>query len=266
MYMKIITKSLIILIISVLLASCGHQHEHHPGMHPSLYATLFQQQAAEYRALCYQAFNLAEMHLTEATKQQYTKPLAIITDIDETILDNSPYQAAAIKGGFGYPTRWADWMNAADAWAVPGALEFLNKASEAGFKIFYVSNRKEEFRQPTLQNLRKLGFPNAEDQYLLLRQEGQGNEKEERRQKIAEEFEIVMLLGDNLDDFSGVFEVSDAGERMLQTDLNRAVFGRRFIVLPNAVYGSWVNVLPGYQRDLPVEALTDSLLRGLMPF
>lgn len=264
--MKIITKSLTILIISVLLASCGHHHEHHRGMHPSLYATLFQQQAAEYRALCYQAFNLAEIQLAEAMKQQSAKPLAIITDIDETILDNSPYQAAAIISGFGYPTRWADWMNAADAWAVPGALEFLSKASEAGIKIFYVSNRKEEFRQPTLDNLKKLGFPNADDQYLLLRQEGAGNEKEPRRLIIAEEFEIVMLLGDNLDDFSGVFEVSDAGERMLQTDLNKAVFGRRFIVLPNAIYGSWVSVLPGYQRDLPIESLSDSLLRGLMPF
>lgn len=266
--MKTISKLLSILMITGLAAACGHnhQHAHHPGMHPTLYATLFQQQAAEYRALCYQAFNLAEMQLLDAIKQQSTKPKAIITDIDETILDNSPYQAAAIVGGFGYPTRWADWMNAADAWAIPGALDFLNKASAAGITVFYISNRKEEFRQPTLQNLEKLGFPNATDEYLLLRQEGDGNEKETRRQKIAVEFDVVMFLGDNLDDFSSVFEVADAGERLLQTDLNKSAFGKKFIVLPNAVYGSWVNVLPGYKQGLPLEILSDSLIRGLMPF
>ncbi len=266
--MKIFVKFFTILVVSSLAFACGHdhQHPHHSGMNPTLYATLYQQQAAEYRALCYQAYNLADLYLAEALKNKYAKPLAIVTDIDETILDNSPYQAAAILGNFGYPTRWADWMNAADAWAIPGSVEFLKKAAEAGVTIFYISNRKEEFRQPTLQNLKKLEFPNVADQYLLLRQEGEGNEKESRRQKVAEQFEVVLLLGDNLDDFSGVFEVDDAGERMLQTDLNRAAFGQKFIVLPNPVYGSWVNVLPGNQRGLPTEVLADSLLKGLMPF
>lgn len=266
--MKIFVKFFTILTISSLVFACthDHQHPHHPGMNPTLYATLYQQQAAEYRALCYQAYNLADLYLAEALKNKYAKPLAIVTDIDETILDNSPYQAAAILGSFGYPTRWADWMNAADAWAIPGSVEFLKKAAEAGVTIFYISNRKEEFRQPTLQNLEKLGFPNVADQYLLLRQEGEGNEKESRRQKIAEQFEVVLLLGDNLDDFSGVFEVDDAGERMLQADLNRASFGQKFIIVPNAVYGSWVNVLPGNQHGLPAEVVADSLLKGLMPF
>ncbi|HMM11731.1 MAG TPA: 5'-nucleotidase, lipoprotein e(P4) family [Bacteroidales bacterium] len=265
--MKSIAKLFIVLAFAGLASACNHSHQHeHKGMHPALYATLYQQQAAEYRALCYQAFNLAEIQLEAVLRQSTSKPLAIITDIDETVLDNSPYQAAAILGGFGYPVRWADWMQSADAWAIPGALEFLNKVSAAGITIFYVSNRKEEFRAPTLRNLEKLGFPNASDQYLLLRQEGEGNEKETRRKKIDESFEVVMLLGDNLDDFSEVFEVNDAGERMLQADLNKNAFGRRFIVLPNASYGSWVNVLPGYDRNLSTEALSDSLLRGLMPF
>lgn len=264
--MKILYNAFIFSLAVGLSLSCGHHHHHHPAANPSLYATLYQQHAAEYRALCYQAFNVAELQLEEALKQQSAKPKAIITDIDETILDNSPYQAAAILGNFGYPERWAEWMNASDAWAVPGAIDFLTKAAAAGVKIVYVTNRKEEFRGPTLNNLRKLGFPNVEDDFLLMRQEGEGNEKEPRRQKMAAQYEVIMLLGDNLDDFSGVFEVGDAGERMLQTDMNKSEFGRKFIVLPNAIYGSWVNVLPGYRKDLPAEVLADSLLRGLMPF
>lgn len=264
--MKILNKVIILLVFSGLALSCSHNHHHHHGMNPTLYATLYQQQAAEYRALCYQAFNVADLYLAEALGQQHAKPMAIITDIDETILDNSPYQAAAILGNFGYPTRWADWMNAANAWAVPGSVEFLNKAAEAGVKIFYISNRKEEFREPTLKNLERLGFPGVSNETLLLRQEGEGNSKQTRRDAVGQNYEVIMLLGDNLDDFSGVFEVDDAGERMLQTDLNKAAFGRKFIVLPNAVYGSWVNVLPGYNRNLPSEVLADSLLKGLMPF
>jgi predicted secreted acid phosphatase len=54
------------------------------------YPVLWQQTAAEYRALCYQAFNIAALRLNEISKKKLRKQkLAIITDLDETILDNS---------------------------------------------------------------------------------------------------------------------------------------------------------------------------------
>src|SRR6187402_1774139 len=58
-----------------------------------VWALLYQQRAAEYKALCFQAYNLAKVRLDAALKQRHKKPLAVVTDIDETILDNSPYDA-----------------------------------------------------------------------------------------------------------------------------------------------------------------------------
>jgi 5'-nucleotidase (lipoprotein e(P4) family) len=254
-------------LMASVMVGCAHKHDHHShsrGENPTLYATLYQQQAAEYRALCYQAFNLASMYMAQEIKAGHEKPLAVVVDIDETVLDNSPYQAAAILGGFGYPVRWDEWMNEANAWAVPGSLEFLLEAEKAGVAVFYVTNRKEEYREATLRNLESMGFPYASNEYLLMRTAG--NEKEERRNQIREKYHIALLAGDNLGDFDAAFETDDAGERMLQTDFYKKSFGTKYIVLPNAVYGHWVDVLPGHSRELKGTAFLDSLLKGLMPF
>ncbi len=104
--MKRTIYQLAILIVFVFgIQACENiQHDHsHYHPHPVLYATLYQQQAAEYRALCFQAFNLAALQLDMELAANHTDPLAVVVDIDETILDNSPYQAQAIKEGFGYP-------------------------------------------------------------------------------------------------------------------------------------------------------------------
>ncbi|MDP2236615.1 MAG: 5'-nucleotidase, lipoprotein e(P4) family [Bacteroidales bacterium] len=242
-----------------------HDHHHHSrGMHPTMYATLYQQRAAEYQALCYQAFNLASLQLQNELKAGHSKPLAVVVDIDETVLDNSPYQAAGIAGGFGYPVRWNEWIEAAAAETVPGSLEFLLEAKNAGVEVFYITNRKEEYREATLRNLRKKGFPFADDVHLLMRTDQP--EKEVRRNYVKERFEIAVFAGDNLGDFSGIFETNDMEDRMQQTIENRNDFGKRWIVLPNAVYGNWVDVLPGYQRGLSTEVLADSLLKGLKGF
>jgi len=242
-----------------------HDHHHHSrGMHPTMYATLYQQRAAEYQALCYQAFNLASLQLQNELKADHAKPLAVVVDIDETVLDNSPYQAAGIAGGFGYPVRWNEWIELAAAEAVPGSLEFLLEAENAGVEVFYITNRKEEYREATLRNLRKKGFPFADDAHLLMRTDQP--EKEVRRNFVKERFEIAVFAGDNLGDFSHIFETNDMEDRMQQTIENRNDFGKRWIVLPNAVYGNWVDVLPGYQRGLSAEALADSLLKGLKGF
>lgn len=233
-------------------------------VHPTLYSTLYQQNAAEYKALCFQAFNLASLQLQRELKASRIKPLAVVVDIDETVLDNIPYQAAAILGNFGYPVRWKEWMESASAEAIPGSLEFLTEAQKYGAEVFYVSNRKEEFRQATIRNLHEKGFPNADNEHLLLRTTA--TEKESRRQKIIEKYEIAVLIGDNLGDFNEVFETSDSEQRLQKTVENKSVFGYRWIVLPNAVYGGWVDVLPGYNPALNPGTLSDSLKSGLKGF
>lgn len=262
--MKLLHRLVFIMPIFLLLQCNPATNTPPSGTHSSLYATLYQQQAGEYRALCYQAFNLAGFTLDAAISTPHEKPLAIIVDIDETVLDNSPYQAQAILEGFGYPVRWAEWMNAAAAKPVPGAFDFLKRAAADGVEVFYITNRKEEFRDATLRNLNQLGFPHADNDHLLMRT--MGNEKESRRELVTAKFHIVCLIGDNLGDFSGLFENQDAASRMQAVDSSLALFGNRWIVLPNVVYGSWVDALPGFRPGLSDDSLSLLLKSGLKGF
>src|SRR3982750_154870 len=127
-------------------------------------ATLWMQKAGEYRALAYQAFNLAHWQLDadldkknvkKLPKAERKRPRAIVVDIDETVLDNSPANAYGVKTGAGYNTKdWYAWGQMRKAKAVPGAVDFLNYAVSKGVKIFYISNRDEVQRQATLDNLK----------------------------------------------------------------------------------------------------------------
>jgi 5'-nucleotidase (lipoprotein e(P4) family) len=261
---------LLILLLAIALGfqACQpgqHNHDHsHYHPHPILYATLYQQQAAEYRALCYQAFNMAAMQLDKELEANHDYPLAIVLDIDETVLDNSPYQAQAIKEGFGYPKKWAEWIELAVAEPLPGVLAFLQHAEANQVAIFYITNRKEEFREATLRNLQKMGIPFADDEHLLMRTVA--NDKEPRRRMVSELFHIAMLIGDNLGDFHAAFDTDQATDRMQLTEDKKQEFGSRWIVLPNAIYGSWVNALEGYEHGIHPDELAKQLQENLKGF
>ncbi len=122
--------------------------------------TLYHQQSAEYKAACYQAYNLGRLLLDkDLADKNIDKHRVIVVDIDETVLDNSPYQAECILENFNYPVRWDEWCNKASADAIPGALDFLLYARSNGVSVFYITNRKEHLKQVTIQNLVNLGFP-----------------------------------------------------------------------------------------------------------
>lgn len=206
----------------------------------SIAAVLWQQRSAEYRALAYQAFNVAKMQLDDflMNNTQHDKPLAIVTDIDETILDNSPYSGKQIELDEDYTTsRWDEWVDLKSAKAIPGALEFFNYAASKGVEVFYITNRDEHQKEATLENLKTVGFPDADDQHILLR--GNDSEKETRRNNVNESHNVIMLIGDNLSDFSYSFEKRSAERRNRSTDSLKDYFGNKFIVLPNPIYGDW---------------------------
>lgn len=202
-------------------------------------ATLWMQASAEFRALSYQAFNIAKMQLdAKLAAQQGEKKLAVIVDADETVIDNSAYEAYLVGNNFGYSSEtWDKWMAAAEATAMPGATEFLNYAKDKGVEVFYVTNRKEVGREGTLKNLQALGFPYADEQHLLLRTDS--SDKEPRRQQVAKDFDIALLMGDNLNDFHSDFYKKNMEERFAATDAHKAHWGNLFIVLPNPTYGDW---------------------------
>lgn len=206
----------------------------------SIQSVLWQQQAAEYRALAYQAFNIAQIQLDNIldNKTDNEKPIAIVTDIDETVLDNSPYSGQQIELDEEYSKlRWMEWVNKKKANAVPGALEFFNYAKSKGVKIFYISNRSIYQKSETIENLLMVGFPFADQTHVLLKDTISG--KEPRRLQVQETHEIVLLIGDNLSDFSEVFDDHSTIERNKTVDSLKAVFGIKFIVLPNPIYGDW---------------------------
>ena len=134
-----------------------------------IFATSYQQRSAEYKALCYQAFNIAHERIEQIIDQRSGKPLAIMTDIDETVLNNSPYEVHQLLQNKDYDqASWKEWTAKGQADTIPGALHFLQYAAQSGIEIFYVTNRGEDEREGTLSNLKKFNFPDADDQHLLL--------------------------------------------------------------------------------------------------
>ncbi|MBS7232431.1 5'-nucleotidase, lipoprotein e(P4) family [Flavobacterium psychroterrae] len=230
----------------------------------TIFPVLWQQTSAEYRALCYQAFNFATLRLNEIPKKEIKKGnLAIITDLDETILDNSYVGAQLIKENKQMTdAEWNRWTAASKSTAVPGALAFLQEASKKGITIFYVSNRDTASVKSTLIDLKNLGLPNADAQHCLFK--SNTSSKEVRRLTIAKEYNIVMLLGDNLNDFKDTFEKKTIANRFLATDAEQELWGKKFIVLPNATYGEWVSALYNYEHktDDEKEKIRRELLKG----
>jgi 5'-nucleotidase (lipoprotein e(P4) family) len=213
-------------------------------------AVLFQQTAAEYRALCYQAFNMARLRLDAIPEQQLRKSkAAIITDLDETILDNSPSAAKLIREGAAYSSKaWKAWTDQSAARAVPGAVEFLQAAHKKGVEIFYVSNRDTGEIGSTLINLQKLGLPDTDTAHMRFMM-GVASKKI-RQQRVMADHNVILLLGDNLNDFMQVFENRSVQDRFTETDKEKAEWGKKFIVLPNPVYGEWENAVYDYEHNL----------------
>jgi 5'-nucleotidase (lipoprotein e(P4) family) len=233
-------------------------------------ATLYMQKAGEYRALAYQAFNMARWSLDadldkrnfrKLPKAEQKKPRAIMVDIDETMLDNSPAQALAIRDRTPFNLNdWYAWGEMRKAKAIPGAVDFAKYAKSLGARVFFVSNRDEVQKQATIDNLRSVGFRDVSDENVLLKTAE--SSKEARRQIILAKYRIVMFIGDNLDDHSNVFEKKSVADRFAEVDKAKDLFGRRYIMLPNAMYGTWENAIYDYGR-LTEEQKTEKRLNAL---
>ncbi|HXT63636.1 MAG TPA: 5'-nucleotidase, lipoprotein e(P4) family [Pyrinomonadaceae bacterium] len=213
-------------------------------------AILWTQTSAEKTALAYQAFSLARLRLDQdfRTNRNRRVKRAVIVDVDETVLDNSFYQAKLVKEQKPFEAKtWTEWCNRAQATALPGAVEFLRYANSRGVRVFYITNRRVAEKDGTARNLKALGFPDVSDDTLLVRTDG--SSKEPRRLSVAAKYRVVLLMGDNLNDFAEVFEQSKTIDRRLSAaEQNQQQFGARFIVLPNPMYGAWEDAVYGDGR------------------
>lgn len=239
-------------------SSCQQQVEQSPQPiskdNALLMAVLYNYYAAEYKALCYQAFNIGKERLVEIKANNLSNPsLAVVVDIDETIIDNSPPEAKLILDNKTYNDEdWNKWCAMASAETVPGSLDFLNFADSLGYTIFYVSNRKDKFtRQGTIKNLANQGFPQLADENILLRTAEK--DKEKRRHLISEKYQIVLLVGDNIGDFyQDTDNFNDRENTMLA---NKGEFGKKYLVLPNAMYGDWAKAIQLFKTEKNVDSL-----------
>ncbi len=238
-------KSLLFLSLLVTVLSCSAPNKQERPVEKvkdsirehSVLSVLWQQHAAEYRALCHQAFNMARWNI-EIRKELSDKPFAIIADIDETVLDNSPYNGMLIIQDIEFDKNdWIEWGKLESAEAVPGAVAFFNFADSMGIEVFYISNRYDVQRAETLSNLRKLNLPNADSNHVFLKT--RTSAKQERRDRVLADYEVLMYLGDNLSDFSSVFDNQNNSKRNELVEELKASFGSTFIVFPNAMYGDW---------------------------
>ncbi|MCC8409679.1 5'-nucleotidase, lipoprotein e(P4) family [Mucilaginibacter sp. UR6-1] len=225
------------------------------------WASAWQQRAAEYKALCFQAYNSAHFQIDQAIKIPGTKPPAIVTDIDETVLDNSPYDAQRALNNLEYDTKtWKEWTAKAIADTVAGAPSFLKYAAAKGITIFYITNRDEDERAATLKNLQRYGLPNADDAHLLLRTTS--SSKESRRQQVLKTHNIILLCGDNLPDFDALYDNKPTEQnRDKATRKLTNQFGTKYIVLPNPSYGDWEGALYKWNYKLS-PAQKDSVIRA----
>ena len=238
------------------------QEIHNISLNGKVFSAVWQQNAGEFRALCYQAYNLAQIRIDENLKKASTKPLAIITDIDETFLDNSPYAVTEAEKGKDYEAKtWMNWTAKGEAKAYPGSLNFFNYAASKNISVFYISNRDENDRIGTLKNLKDLGFPYADNEHLLLK--STTSDKEARRLEVLKNYNVIIYMGDNLADFSKIFNKKPQNERNELVDQNSSEFGKRFIMLPNSGYGDWETALNGYNHQLTPAEKDQVFLKNL---
>jgi acid phosphatase len=223
-------------------------------------AVAWMQNAAEYEILTRQCYRLAQYQMNLAIQDGHWsadevqmiagdylgKPPAVILDVDETVLDNSAYNARNIVDDEPYATEsWNAWCQEERATLIPGAQDFLRSADALGVKVFFVTNRRDEVKKATIANLQRLGV-RADDQNVLTRNDddGRGGDKVSRRAAVAKDYRIVLLIGDNLSDICSEVEISDNELRNATANRKADFLGTRWIILPNPVYGSWERALP----------------------
>ena len=213
-------------------------------------AVSWYQNSAEAKALYLQGYNTAKYQLDEHIKKDKgKKKLAIALDLDETVLDNSPYQGYASMHDTSFPEGWHEWVAAAKAKPVYGAKSFLKYADKKGIDIYYISDRdKEKDFKATKENLKNIGLPQAKDNHILLKGKNDKS-KASRRQQGKKNHKLVMLFGDNLLDFTDP-KKSTAKEREKLVQKHEKDFGTKYIIFPNPMYGSWESTLYHNQYEI----------------
>ncbi|WP_020559606.1 5'-nucleotidase, lipoprotein e(P4) family [Thiofilum flexile] len=212
-------------------------------------AVAWKQTAAEYRALYYQGYNMARLQLEKALREHKDgdKPLAVVTDLDDTVLLPLAYWGYLInhKQDFFDDAAWDKWIPKNQMVVAPGAAEFLKFAADNKVEVFYVSSRDqgEKTFEYALAQIKAAGLPFADEAHVTILRDT--SNKETRQKEIAEKFEVALFLGDNLNDFQRKYYTKDVDERIKLMEEDKNQYGSKYIVFPNPTDGHWVRAIFG---------------------
>jgi 5'-nucleotidase (lipoprotein e(P4) family) len=257
-----------ILILFVFSASCSRspdstKHDTSLVNDGKVWAALYQQRAAEYRALCFQAYNMARLRLDATIKRHSKKPYVVVTDIDETLLDNSPYDAERALNNLEFDSKtWKQWTAKAKCDTVPGAPSFFKYAASKGVEVFYITNRDEDERPGTVKNLLLYNLPDVDSVHLIFK--SKASSKETRRQQVLQKHNVVLFCGDNLPDFDALYDNHPSeASRQATTEQLKKQFGSRYIIIPNPSYGDFESALFNFNYKLDATQ-KDSIIRSVI--
>ncbi|MDA9355947.1 5'-nucleotidase, lipoprotein e(P4) family [Gammaproteobacteria bacterium] len=246
----------------------------------SLLAVLYMQTSAEFAANNIQTYTNATNKIEEALSDKswtaaleqkdnfFLKKPAIILDVDETVLNNTPHQARSILNGCSYPCGWIDWGLESSAEAIDGVKDFLLYAKSKDIKIFYVTNRVAELEDATRVNLKALGLPFDDDEDVLLMkgEKGWSSDKVSRRALVASNYRVIMLVGDQITDFISTEEATLEPEaRKDLANKYKDMWGSKWFMIPNPMYGKWEGSIYGNQYPETQEEMIQKRLEALKP-
>jgi acid phosphatase len=257
------------LVLALVVSPATLRAADPPPANDLLNAVLWMQHSVEYRANALASFTLAQLRLEQAlvdrtwtaapaeqTGAYQDLPPAVVVDLDETLLDNSAYQAWLIQHATTFDAKsWTAFVNAQISTAIPGAVAFANQIDAKGVKLFYITNRTIEEEPATRQTMTRLGFPmggNVDTVLSVRKQPGWGSLKGSRRAFVAKDYRVLLNLGDNFGDFVDGYRGSEA-ERLKIFEDNRARWGREWIMLANPSYGSFESAPFGHDYKLPID-------------
>jgi acid phosphatase len=253
--------ALVSFCIALTVSACAANRATHEWLNGVLWA----QTSVEFQVSVNQSFNTAKENIQKALNDpdwtaaleqtdgyQGLKP-AVIVDVDETVLDNYPFEARLVKEGIGFDYKlWQAWVNESRADGMPGAKSFIQYVKAKGIKVFYVTNRVLE--APTVKNIKMELDPQVTPDDVLCKNEKTdwGSDKTSRRAFIARQYRILLLIGDDYNDFTFLGKVSPE-ERISNTRNHQQYWGKQWIIISNPVYGHWERALYDYDYKLSDE-------------
>lgn len=242
--------------------------------HEDLDAALWMRTSAEYHAICLQTYAVATRNLELALKDPTwsaipsqalaltrtppdgpSLPPAVILDVDETVLDNSPYQVTQIDAQGEYePKTWEAWAQRGAAAPMAGVADFVNACRRMNVAVFYVTNRTIHQERATVRNLLEHHLLEEDVVDHVLTKEERDDwvtDKESRRQFLAARYRVLLVLGDDLNDFASTGNKPSSAARLEVCEQHKHLWGNRWLMLPNANYGGWERSLYGFDDSVP---------------